>query len=108
MPSFSRPGVSDDNPFSESLFKILKYHPAFPAEKCFADINQARLWCEQFVNWYTHEHTHSSLKFVTPSQRHSGKDFEILQNCHAVYISAQQKHPARWAKKHETGLYHLL
>ncbi len=71
-------------------------------------MNQARLWCEQFVNWYHHEHVHSALKFLTPSQRHSGQDIQILQNRHAVYIAAQQKYPTRWAKKNVTGHCHLL
>ncbi len=97
VPSFSRPSVSDDNPFSESLFKTLKYHPTFPRIHRFDDITQARVWCEQFVLWYNTQHMHSGLKFVTPHQRHVGQDGEILAKRHAVYQMARQQRPERWS-----------
>src|SRR3989338_641055 len=78
IPSFSRPGVSDDNPFSESLFKTLKYCQKFPSEG-FESIEIARSWVEEFVDWYNNVHLHSGIKFVTPSQRHNGQDKEILK-----------------------------
>jgi len=96
IPSFSRPSVSDDNPFSESLFRTLKYHPTFPAGSCFETISDARLWVERFTYWYNHEHLHSALKFVTPQQRHTGKDNVIRQKRHLVYQMAKQQHPQRW------------
>ena len=99
VPSFSRPSVSDDNPFSESLFKTLKYHPTFPRIERFDDITITRMWCEQFVHWYNTQHLHSGLKFVTPHQQHMGEDGEILTKRHAVYQLAKQQRPERWTNK---------
>ncbi len=97
VPSFSRPSVSDDNPYSEALFKTLKYHPSFPMLTKFATIGDARRWCEQFVGWYNADHLHSALKFVTPLQRHTGDDKAILRRRHVVYEAAKRLHPERWA-----------
>lgn len=97
LPSFSRPSVSDDNPYSESLFKTIKYRPDFPVSEKFATIEDARKWCEKFSKWYNEEHLHSGLKFITPSQRHSGKDKSIMQHRHAVYQKAKQRNPERWS-----------
>ncbi|MCK5354358.1 MAG: IS3 family transposase, partial [Methyloprofundus sp.] len=72
-PSYSRPRVSNDNPYSESLFKTVKYHYTFP-EDPFVSLNKARAWVEKFVRWYNDEHQHSAIKFVTPNQRHHGLD----------------------------------
>jgi Integrase core domain len=69
---------SDDNPYSQALFRTLKYHPTFPLFTKFATIIDARVWCEKFVAWYNNEHLHSALKFVTPQQRHSGAEFATL------------------------------
>lgn len=99
IPSFSRPSVSDDNPYSESLFRTLKYHPNFPMLDKFAGIQDARVCTEKFVTWYNTTHLHSSLKFVTPQQRHRGEDEMILRNRHAVYEQAKQRHPERWSGK---------
>jgi putative transposase len=98
MPSFSRPSVSDDNPFSESLFKTLKYCPQYPA-KPFASIDESTAWVESFVRWYNEEHLHSSIKFVTPASRHAGQDAAILERRNIVYAKAQEKTPLRWSKK---------
>ena len=98
MPSFSRPSVSDDNPYSESLFRTLKYRPEYP-EKPFADLYEAREWANNFVNWYNTEHLHSGINFVTPEDRHNGRDTEILINRHSVYQEAKLKHPERWSVK---------
>jgi transposase InsO family protein len=97
-PSFSRPSVSDDNPYSESLFKTLKYCPSFP-EKGFASIEEARAWVEQFVHWYNHIHRHSGINWVTPASRHKEKDQEVLTNRSHVYEFARKKNPTRWSKK---------
>ena len=67
MPSFSRPSVSNDNPYSESLFKTLKYRPQYPL-KPFADITEARKWVTKLVEWYNNEHRHSAIGFVTPAK----------------------------------------
>lgn len=96
IPSLSRPSVSNDNAFSESLFRTLKYRPEYP-ERRFADIHQARQWVVGFVDWYNGEHLHSGIRFVTPNDRHDGKDSEILQQRHGVYQAAKQRHPERWS-----------
>ena len=97
LPSFSRPSVSDDNPFSEALFRTLKYHPTFPLADRFNSLLDARQWCERFVTWYNQEHLHSALKFITPNQRHTGSDHLILENRQAVYERAKKAHPERWS-----------
>jgi len=95
-PSFSRPRVSDDNPYSESLFKTLKYRPSYP-ETAFSGIDQAREWVSRFVKWYNTEHLHSAIRFVTPSCRPLGLDKEILQKRAAVYENAKRLNPLRWS-----------
>ena len=97
IPSFSRPSVSDDNPYSEALFKTVKYHPTYPMVKKFEDIIAVRLWMIKFTNWYNDEHMHSALKFVTPQQRHHGEDKEILEKREGVYNRAKLMHPERWS-----------
>jgi transposase InsO family protein len=96
VPSFSRPCVSDDNPFSESLFNTLKGRPNFP-DQPFADLQCARIWVAAFVHWYNSEHLHSSLRFVTPEQRHRGEDHALLAQRHALYQQARATHPERWS-----------
>jgi putative transposase len=96
MPSFSRPSVSNDNPYSESLFRTLKYRPEYP-EKPFANLADSRAWVQNFVRWYNEEHMHSSIKFVTPDQRHRGLDVAILAQRAHVYELAKAKHPERWS-----------
>ena len=88
VPSFSRPSVSDDNPYSESLFRTLKYTPAYPS-KPFTSIEQARAWVYKFVYWYNSEHRHSALQFVTPAQRHYGQDKDLLEQRSQVYEQAK-------------------
>jgi transposase InsO family protein len=94
VPSFSRPHVSNDNPFSESLFKTLKYHASYPS--CFETIEDARTWVSKFVEWYNVKHQHSGIQYVTPAQRHSGEDIEILKTREETYRNAKLKHPERW------------
>ena len=94
-PSNSRPRVSNDNPYAESLFKTLKYRPNYQP-KGFATLEEARCWVSQFVKWYNHDHHHSGLKFLTPYQRRSGISEQILENRHAVYEAAKAAHPERW------------
>jgi len=96
VPSFSRPSVSDDNPYSESLFKTLKYTPAYPS-KPFESLEAARAWVQAFACWYNTEHRHSSLRFVTPEQRHTGADKELLQKRNKVYELAKKQNPKRWS-----------
>jgi len=94
--SFSRPHVSDDNPYSESLFRTLKYRPAYPRGP-FASIEAARQWVEDFVAWYNTEHLHSAIGFVTPEDRHTGRDVAILAARQQTYKEARKHNPARWA-----------
>lgn len=89
MPSFSRPSVSDDNPYSEALFRTLKYCSTYPLQP-FADLQDARLWVEGFVDWYNHHHLHSGIKFVTPAQRHAKLDLVILQKRKEIYLKAKK------------------
>lgn len=98
MPSFSRPSVSDDNPFSESLFKTLKYCSQYPNSE-FSSIIEARAWVKNFVSWYNNEHLHSGIKFVTPVQKHLGLDVEILNKRKLLYKKAREKNPNRWTGK---------
>jgi len=99
VPSFSRPSISDDNPFSEALFKTLKYHPTFPLTDRFETIFDARMWVVRFSRWYNDEHMHSGLKFITPHQRHTGRDKKIMADRHSVYLQAREKRPERWSGK---------
>jgi len=96
VPSFSRPSVSNDNPYSESLFRTLKYRPEY-IERPFADLQAARTWVRGFVNWYNYEHLHSSIRFVTPEQRHTGQDTDILAKRQQVYRQAKLRNPGRWS-----------
>ena len=96
MPSFSRPRVSDDNPFPEALFRTLKYRPGYP-EGRFASIEEARCWVERFIAWYNDDHQHSGIRFVTPSERHDGRDKDILARRHKVYQAARARNPGRWS-----------
>jgi transposase InsO family protein len=96
-PSYSRPRVSDDNAFVESLFRTAKYRPEFPT-KGFADLKAAREWAHRFVHWYNHEHRHSGIRYVSPAQRHAGEDATILKALHELYVKARERNPARWAR----------
>ncbi|WP_373463346.1 IS3 family transposase [Herbivorax sp. ANBcel31] len=95
--SYSRPRVSNDNPYSESLFRTCKYRPNYP-RKGFETIDEAREWVNNFVDWYNNEHYHSSLKFTTPNSVHTGQVNEILKKRKKVYETAKKLHPERWKK----------
>ncbi len=95
-PSRGRPRVSNDNPYSESLFRTLKYCPQWPQDG-FADLEAARSWVRDFIRWYNHEHRHSRIRFVTPAQRHRGEDQEVLAKRHVLYQQARHRHPHRWS-----------
>jgi transposase InsO family protein len=93
--SYSRPRVSDDNPFSEALFRTMKYWPAYPRGG-FEDVDAARKWVASFVAWYNTRHLHSGIGFVTPCDRHEGRAEPILARRRSVYAAARQRHPERW------------
>lgn len=95
MSSYSRPRVSNDNPYSESLFRTFKYRPGYPHEG-FKDIEAARQWVLNFVDWYNNKHYHSGLNFMTPSARHNGEAEEIMEKRKKVYKTAKELHPQRF------------
>jgi len=95
-PSYSRPRVSNDNPFSEALFRTCKYRPDFPHEG-FGSLEAARQWVHRFVAWYNGEHRHSGIRFVTPDERHSGRDRALLMKREVTYAIAKARHPERWS-----------
>lgn len=97
IPSRSRPRVSNDNPYSESLFKTLKYRPNYQP-RGFNDVMEARQWVRRFVRWYNNDHKHSGLKFISPKERHEGKADAILEARKVVYEEAKSRHPERWPK----------
>ncbi|CAP63924.1 transposase, IS3 family (plasmid) [Cupriavidus taiwanensis LMG 19424] len=94
--SFSRPRVSNDNPYAGSLFRTCKYRPDYP-HQAFDSVDEARAWTQRFVRWYNHEHKPSALKFVTPAQRHSRLAPVVLAHREAVYAEAKARTPARWS-----------
>lgn len=96
--SFSRPRVSDDNPYIESLFRTLKYWPEYSTAG-FADIEAARAWVGRFVHYYNHEHQHSGIGYVAPAERHDGNDVAILAARRTVYANARRRHPERWSRE---------
>ena len=96
IPSFSRPSVSNDNPYSESLFRTMKYRPEYPS-KPFESVEQAQVWVDAFVSWYNTEHLHSAVRFVTPDDRHCGREEQILANRQKVYEQARNSNPERWS-----------
>jgi len=97
-PSRSRPRVSNDNPFAESLFKTLKYRCNYQPDG-FSSLVESREWVYNFVDWYNNNHRHSGINFLTPNQRHaSDHGLNVLKKRDLVYKSAKLKHPGRWTK----------
>jgi transposase InsO family protein len=96
VPSFSRPYVSDDNPYSEALFRTLKHGPSYPGR--FASVDEARAWVARFAAWYNAEHRHSAIRFVSPNDRHFGREKRILARRRDVYARARAKRPDRWSR----------
>ena len=95
--SHSRPHVSNDNPFSESQFKTLKYRPAFPGR--FGSIQDARAHCQVFFPWYTNEHRHSALGLHTPADVHHGRAQAVRAARATVLAAAHATHPERFASR---------
>jgi putative transposase len=98
VPSFSRPHVCNDNPYSEALFRTLKHTPAYPRLP-FVSRDAARQWVARFVAWYNTEHRHSAIRYVTPDQRHSGADVAILASRRLLYERARRRTPGRWSSQ---------
>lgn len=97
VPSFSRPHVCDDNPYSEALFRTLKHGPTYPRLP-FSDVDAASQWVARFVAWYNAEHRHSGIRFVTPDERHYGRETTVLAKRAALYARARRAKPQRWAR----------
>jgi putative transposase len=96
--SFGRPGVSNDNPFSESLFRTMKYRPHYPSRP-FASLEEAQTWVTRFIAWYNREHRHSAIRYVTPDERHHGQEVAILERRQRIYERARAAHSERWSGK---------
>jgi putative transposase len=94
--SFSRPRVSDDNPYSEALFRTVKYRPEYPSGP-FRSLEEARGWVEAFVGWYNDEHRHSAIRFVTPAQRHTGEHLLVLSGRKEAHEEARRNRADRWS-----------
>ena len=92
--SLSQPRVSDDNPFSESQFKTLKYHPGFP--KRFRSFHHATDFCRSFFGWYNTEHRHAGIAMMTPDDVHHGRAERILQQRQHTLRQAWFEHPERF------------
>jgi len=92
----SRPHVSNDNPYSESQFRTLKYRPEFPDR--FGCIQDSRAFCQGFFRWYNEEHRHSGLGLLTPAMVHYGQAESVLQQRQAVLDVAYQLHPERFVR----------
>ncbi|MEL4885464.1 integrase core domain-containing protein, partial [Pectobacterium betavasculorum] len=96
--SHSRPRVSNDNAYAESLFRTLKYVPQWPSSG-FSTLEDARKWVNKFTRWYNEEHRHSGIRYVTPGERHRGDDIHLLKQRDELYREAQKAHPERWSGK---------
>lgn len=95
-PSYSRPRVSNDNAFAESLFRTCKYRPDYPVNR-FKTLDEARAWVLSFVHWYNTQHKHSALQFTTPQQRHTGEAEMIVEHRRQIYKTAKAQRPERWS-----------
>lgn len=95
--SHSRPKVSNDNPFSESQFKTLKYHPEFPER--FGSLEDAQSFCRSFFPWYNNEHRHSGIAYLPPGSVHHGEAASLLESRRKTLDEAVQRHPARFKGK---------
>jgi len=95
--SHSRPYVSDDNPYSESQFRTLKYRPEFPDR--FGCIQDSRAFCQQFFQWYNEEHRHSGIGLLTPAMVHFGEAQSVLEHRQVVLNAAYHAHPDRFVRR---------
>lgn len=93
----SRPHTSNDNPYSESHFKTMKYRPSFPSR--FGTIEEARAFCAEFFRWYNAEHHHAGLGLLTPETVHYHRAQTVLAARQQVLTSAYQAHPERFVRR---------
>lgn len=92
--SYSRPRVSDDNPYSESCFHTIKYQPDYPGR--FRDVSSARAWCDDFFGWYNRDHHHDGLALFTPAQVFFGEVERVAQRRQEALDEAYRRHPQRF------------
>jgi putative transposase len=97
----NRPRVSNDNPFSESEFRTMKYRPNYPGT--FAEISAARAWVDSYVPWYNHQHRHSGIALFTPSEVHSGIWAQRWQQRDHVQQAYYRAHPKRFRTRPKTA-----
>jgi putative transposase len=95
--SYSRPRVSNDNPYSESLFKTIKYQPEYPDN--FGCVQDARQYMGNFVDWYHHRHRHSGLVYLTPEAVHHGRSDGLIHRRQDVMDAAYRLNPKRYHKR---------
>ncbi|AFP31443.1 hypothetical protein MRBBS_2507 [Marinobacter sp. BSs20148] len=88
--------MSNDNPYIESLFGTTKQRPEYTPEG-FESLELARDWVMKFITWYNEEHRHSAIRYVTPADRHEGKDADILARRKMTLLRAKEKNPGRWS-----------
>lgn len=93
----SRPHVSNDNPYSEAQFKTLKYRPGFPGR--FGSIQDARVFCQTFFDWYNHQHRHSGIAMMTPENVHCGRTDQIVAVRQRTLTNAYSRNPERFVRK---------
>ena len=94
--SFSRPRVSDDNPYSEAAFKTLKYRPEIPER--FGSLEDARATFAALFDWYNERHYHTGIALLTPADVHFGRAADIISARQRALDAAHQRHPERFAK----------
>lgn len=94
--SYSRPRVSNDNPYSESQFKTMKYCPQYPGK--FESFESVRSWCTRFFTWYNHEHRHEGIGLFTPSDVYTGRHLQLTHARQEVLDSAYAEHPERFVR----------
>ena len=92
----SRPYTANDNPYSESQFKTMKYRPDFPER--FDSLTDARSWAREFFGWYNHDHRHSGLGLMTPATVHHGQAETVRQQRQQVLLAAYDAHPERFVR----------
>jgi putative transposase len=92
----SRPHISNDNPFSESQFKTMKYRPTYPER--FGSIQDARIWARSFFRWYNHDHHHTALGLMTPAVVHYGQAEAVIEQRQQVLQAAYEAHPERFVR----------
>lgn len=97
MRTHNRPYTSNDNPFSESQFKTLKYSPKYPGR--FESMQESEDFCFEFLNWYNAEHFHSGIEWLTPETVHYGQAENILKKRHQVLMEAYKTNPIRFNNK---------